>query len=362
MNRKIDEIEILMARLRDIPTLQIQQLILRSCVGIPKILHILRVVDPLLIPNIVNRFDRLIYEALTNITVYAPSKWSRTLMSLPIRMGGFGFPEVRQFAAPAYLGSLIQSHGLQTRLLKQEFFEDEHRAEQKVQSWIESTIPDSNAAEVILKLSLPNAKPQSILTNLVYEHSLREIEVSTQRNIALLNARKVPRSSLWLNAIPAMPDLRINNTQFRHVFRYFAGISQYSAMRPCSVCSRAGAMSGVEGDHELSCTGGKRLVKRHDAVRNALGKEARDAGFDVKIEEVGLIANTEERPADVLISNWEYGMDFCIDVTVINPLAEAYFNNSVNDPLHAVMAAEERKMVQYVDACRLEILDAYRLG
>jgi hypothetical protein len=105
-------------------------------------------------------------------------------------------------------------------------------------------------------------------------------------------------------------------------------------MRPCSVCSRAGAMSGVEGDHELSCTGGKRLVKRHDAVWNALGKEARDAGFDVKIEEVGFIANTEERPADVLISNWEYGMDFCIDVTVIN--AEAYFNNSVNDPLHVV--------------------------
>jgi hypothetical protein len=25
----------------------------------------------------------------------------------------------------------------------------------------------------------------------------------------------------------------------------------------------------------------------------------------------------------------------------------------VNDPLHAVMVAEERKMVQYVDACRL---------
>jgi hypothetical protein len=137
-----------------------------------------------------------------------------------------------------------------------------------------------------------------------------------------MNARKVPRSSLWLTAIPAMPDLRINNTQFRHVFRYFAGISQYSAMRPCSVYSRAGAMSGVEGDHELSCTGGKRLVKRYDVIRNALGKKARDAGFDVTIEEVGLIANTEERPADVSISNWEYGMDFCIDDTVINPLAK----------------------------------------
>jgi hypothetical protein len=133
-------------------------------------------------------------------------------------------------------------------------------------------------------------------------------------------------------------------------------------MRPFSVCSRAGAISGAEGDFELSCTGGKRLVKILDAVRNALGKEAMNAGFDVKIEEFELIANTEERRADVLISNWEYGMDFCIVVTVINPLAEAYFNNSVNDPLHAVMAAEERKMVQYVDACRLEILDAYRLG
>jgi hypothetical protein len=64
---------------------------------------------------------------------------------------------------------------------------------------------------------------QSFLTNLVYEHSLRKFEVSTQRNIALMNARKVPRSSLWLTAIPAMSDLRINNTQFRHVFRYFAG-------------------------------------------------------------------------------------------------------------------------------------------
>jgi hypothetical protein len=97
-------------------------------------------------------------------------------------------------------------------------------------------------------------------------------------------------------------------------------------------------------------------------VRNALEKEARDAGFDVKIEKDGLIASTEERPADVLISNLEYGMDFCIDVTVINPLAEAYFNNSVNDALHAVMAAEERKMVQYVDACRLAKLGFLLFG
>jgi hypothetical protein len=55
-------------------------------------------------------------------------------------------------------------------------------------------------------------------------------------------------------------------------------------------------------------------------------------------------------------------MNFCIDVTVVNPLAEAYFNNSVNDPLHDVMAAEERKMVQYVDACRLANLGFLPFG
>jgi hypothetical protein len=108
--------------------------------------------------------------------------------------------------------------------------------------------------------------------------------------------------------------------------------------------------------------GRQAFSQRHDAVRNALAKEARDAGVDVKIEEVGLMANTEERPADVFISKWEYGMDFCIHVTVINPLAEAYFNNSVNDPLHAVMAAKERKMVQFVDAWRLANLGFLPFG
>jgi hypothetical protein len=102
-------------------------------------------------------------------------------------------------------------------------------------------------------------------------------------------------------------------------------------------------------------------VKRVMSERD-FRKEAKEAGFDVKIEEVGLIGNTEERPADLLISNWEYGMDFCIDVTVINPLAETYFKNSVNGPLHAVMAAEERKMVQYVDACRLANLGFIPFG
>jgi hypothetical protein len=47
---------------------------------------------------------------------------------------------------------------------------------------------------------------------------------------------------------------------------------------------------------------------------------------------------------------------------LINPLAEAYFNNSVNDPLHAVMAAEERKMFQYVDASRLANLGFLPFG
>jgi hypothetical protein len=59
--------------------------------------------------------------------------------------------------------------------------------------------------------------------------------------------------------------------------------------------------------------------QRHDAVRNALAKEARDAGFDVKIEEVGLMANTEERPADVFISKWEYGMASMLQSSTLWP-------------------------------------------
>jgi hypothetical protein len=55
-------------------------------------------------------------------------------------------------------------------------------------------------------------------------------------------------------------------------------------------------------------------------------------------------------------------MDFCIDVTVINPLAETYFQKNLYEPLHAVMAAEERKMVQYVDACRLANLGFLPFG
>ena len=77
------------------------------------------------------------------------------------------------------------------------------------------------------------------------------------------------------------------------------------------------------GEHAITCGNYNNETKRrHDLIRDVIGKWAKKAGFDVILEQYGLFGLTDARkPADVLIHVHHNGETWAFDVVVKVPFA-----------------------------------------
>ncbi|MFS8014297.1 hypothetical protein Hanom_Chr15g01342931 [Helianthus anomalus] len=96
-------------------------LLLRSCIGVAKLLFGLRTCQPHLMANAVSCFDDGLREAIEDIVVCGGSyfgdlQWR--LASLPMRLGGLGLLSARDVGVYAFVASRAQSCVLQDHILR----------------------------------------------------------------------------------------------------------------------------------------------------------------------------------------------------------------------------------------------------
>eukprot|EP00158_Paraphelidium_tribonemae_P002444 Partr_v1_DN25374_c2_g1_i1_m21703 len=99
---KIEEVLSILPELKD-P--QIESLLLRTCVGLPRFRHVLRFRDPRVISEAINRFVNSDDEALDHILLNGLTDNARIELSVPIRHGGGGLPRAWNVALPAYISA-----------------------------------------------------------------------------------------------------------------------------------------------------------------------------------------------------------------------------------------------------------------
>ena len=113
----VDRVVIIQSKIANLDDPQVALHLLRSCLGIGKINHILRTVPSHTISSQLARFDEHLHLTLSNITHSPISDRAWQQASLPFRLGGLGLKRALPSAHAAFLASCYSSRDLVCQLL-----------------------------------------------------------------------------------------------------------------------------------------------------------------------------------------------------------------------------------------------------
>ena len=113
----VDCVSVLQARLEDLEDPQVELLLLRSCLGIYKLNHLLRTILPGCMDSELLRFDDNLQRSLSSICNASISDRSWLQATLPCSLGGLGLCEVSRAFPVAFLGCCVSSFALCFQLL-----------------------------------------------------------------------------------------------------------------------------------------------------------------------------------------------------------------------------------------------------
>ena len=167
---------------------------------------------------------------------------------------------------------------------------------------------------------LASSKPQHWLQAQVNSKLRGDLLFSCpDRFKALINACSYSHSGDWLRVVP-IKEIRLEmpSNAYQKCLQYRLGVPLYATEVTCGHC---GEISDCSGDHDSWCRGSlQRVTVRHKAVRDLLFLKAAEAQLGPQKEPQNLIPQHGElRPVDVLIPNFRYGRDTCIDVSIVSP-------------------------------------------
>ena len=141
-------------------------------------------------------------------------------------------------------------------------------------------------------------------------------------NLARLAAVSAPHSGDWLHALPITScGLRLDDEAIRVSVGLRLGVNlcvQHTC--PC------GATVDCTGIHGLSCHLAFGRQARHHLVNDIVWRAMNAAGVPSTKEPVGLLRN--DGPDGLSLISWRGGRAVTWDVTVVNPLAQSYMNQS----------------------------------
>ncbi|KAJ0599143.1 putative reverse transcriptase domain, exostosin [Helianthus annuus] len=308
---------------------QSELLLLRSCMGVAKLLFGLRTCQPPFVDDVVSCFDKGLREAIEDIVVcggpfFGELQWR--IATLPMRLGGLGLLSARDVAANAFVASRSQSWELQDHILRN--------------SGVANTDPDYASTLERLQESLPNSdlggfsnkdtapkKPQKTLANALccrIAQRLGEDFHLSPRQKAVIECLQRPHAQDFLTVIPIEGlGQRMLAVEYWSILKYRLMIPMFPNDETCPVCRKA--CLDKYGEHALHCRELPGFKYRHDFVRDTLMDILRRAGISAKKEApVNFLTDPSEgrstlRPADVLVFGWEGGKHACVDLTGVSP-------------------------------------------
>ena len=118
MGSVVDRVSVLQARLRDLEDPLVELLLLRSCLGVCKLNHLLRTIPPGSVGSELLLFDDNLRCCLSSICHASISDQAWLQATLPCSLsGGLGLREAVRASSAAFLGCCVSSSALCSQLL-----------------------------------------------------------------------------------------------------------------------------------------------------------------------------------------------------------------------------------------------------
>ena len=349
----------LMESLRKLGDPQSELLLLRSCMGVAKLLFGLRTCQPAFVADAVSLFDKGLRGAVEDIVVcggpyFGDFQWR--LASLPIRSGGLGITSAEDLSAYAFVASRVQSWKLQDHILRNSGVVGIDSDYKLALDNIHISLPEFDLSVFTDKDTAP-MKAQKTLANAFYSKTLQTLGekfTMSSRQAAVLECLQGAHAQDFLNVLPIEGlGQHMSAIEYRAILKYRLMIPLFPVDEPCPMCKKA--RLDKFGEHALHCKELPGFKYRHDLVRDVLWDVLRRAGISAKKEApVNFLTDPSEgrstlRPADVLVFGWAGGKHACVDLTGVSPLVG--FRDTGFVAGQAVLKAESKKVIKHETAC-----------
>ena len=366
VKRKVEKVEEITGMLPLLQDAHTEFVLLRSCLGLPKISFTLRTTDTSGMGELLGDFDRVTREGLTRILGAPLSDQAWQQAKLPTALGGMGLRGAVDHAPAAFAASVFDSKSLSQSLLGEPLAEGEEAEEPAAAEGEEAEEPplvlpppalaalSATLGENITEEELMGMRQRKLgeKVDLHLHRCLLESLEQDQREKARLSSLTLPHVGDWLNVAPVKTlGLHLRSAEFVLVAKYRLGLPVFAKDGPCPACLRP---SDALGDHAMCCGFGGERISRHNHLRDALYETAVAAGLGPVKEGRALLPGDDRRPADILVPNWAGGRDAAMDVTVVTPLQTATVAEAAVTPGYALTFAYQRKIRGAAEDCRRE--------
>ena len=357
-------------------------LLLRYCM-LPKLTHLMRTVRPHWLHTTTQQFDQLIIniinQRLSIPNSSTPNLPYQTILSLPIRLGGFGLRSTTTTSPFAYWSSIAacmstiqqrpqpisstlvassNSSNLTPQLLSSLQFCHRHHPESN-----ESNEHPSDSKQPIDNINTVDNKDKIIhqlhqnyndtphhlqhLLTITHDNAQHQHFISNATPIlkAILHSTaNSPPSSAFLTTFPTEPRYEINDIAFIQAARLRLGLSPHPPLDDIQQCSCGKEI--IDPWHFLSCTHLKRtaITNRHNVIVNLIASFVRDCGGIALVEPAALSKQSSKHPdIDIVIGT----RHIYVDVTIRHPLAPSKLHSASTHPNSILQSAERDKHKKY---------------
>jgi hypothetical protein len=354
---RVNKIDRIVSQLPDLENVELQYTLLTMCVGMPRMNYQLRVSNPLQIGGAITRFDDIMADAVQNLFGNCPlTADDMERIHFPITQSGFGISLAKYIAYPAYLGSLVHSLDLQTKLLHLASVDDLCQIYVPLlDAHFNSKLPAGVAPVTVTDLQ-SSPSPQHHLVTVQNKYQLQAFIASrnTPREQHVVQAC-IKDSGSWLTAYPIyVPGAgRMSAQEWRVAAWFRLGKPIYTKPIACPCCN--GQPNDIYGIHASHCAANGDLIRRHNMVRDTLAYICSLGRLPHDVESRHLLlqdpANLGEKPADILIHHWNNGRSLSIDVCIANSLQFSAIRGQNFDPMESIEGKVTLKVNRYRARC-----------
>ncbi|HSN23077.1 MAG TPA: hypothetical protein VLS45_02715, partial [Methylomicrobium sp.] len=310
-------------------------LLLKNCLGGPKLLHILRTA-PCCNHPFLTQFDNLLRSALSHICnlTFTDDQWKQA--SLPVRNGGLGVRSVAQLASSAFLASAASTLPLQSRILRN-FHLDAEDNFPSVNTW--KSLSNCSSFDDVPTMS------QKALDTMVANNAFNELlsQQTDPYHQARLLAASAAHSGDWIHALPITAcGLRLNDEEVRIAAGMRLGVELCQPHQcPC------GAMVDARATHAFACKRNPGRSQRHHFINDLIYRAMSRAQIPSTKEPHGLSRTDGKRPDGMSLIPWRDGRCVTWDVTIIDTTAQSYLTSTARCAASAAELAAKRKESKY---------------
>ena len=349
IRRRVDKIKTLTGKLATMEDSHLEFVLLRNCLQLPKLVYVLRTVDPSAHKEEWVEYDEITRKELGRILAGPISHARWATVALPASMGGAPMRAAVDHAGAAYTASALGYHNLVRDILgNQDLAYPEIAEDIRIALSLALELEDT-ADEATLAHFTQRELSLAIDKRALHLAKMQAVKDGDKREVVRLAALALPHAGTWLSAVPNPAlGMHLTSQEFVLAMRYRLGLPIYREGAPCWKC---GTPMDALGDHAHHCSWGVERTDRHNAVRDVFYRVAEGAGLSPRKEVRKLLASGDKRPGDVLLPGYPAGTTTAYDFTLTSPFQAKYLDGEVREPGHAINEVEVEKVRKHGRDC-----------